>query len=106
MAVILLGLEAPLWLGSLLVLMGPGLEGDIVLIIAGALAALSLVAIFLLERAPRRAVLLGLGLQSLLFVYGLGTTFVFLQLLGLVDIAFSIVAALCLAAVAIIKAER
>jgi hypothetical protein len=111
-AVILLSLEASLGLGNMLFLVGSGvfegqnvvdqLDRDVLLIfmiMAFSPAALSLLAIFLLKRAPRAAVLVGLGLQGALVLYGLAITFVMSQPLGLVAVAMGVGTALCLGAV-------
>ena len=112
-AVILLSLEAALGLGNMLSFVGSGifegqnvldqLDRDVLLIfMIGAFspAALSLLAIFLLTRAPRAAVLVGLGLQGALVLYGFAIIFVMSQPLGLVAVAMGVGTALCLGAVA------
>jgi hypothetical protein len=100
LATILLSLEAVLWIGGMLFLVGPGIEGAIVVLVAGSLSGLSLLAIFLLSRSHGAGLAIGLGLQGLLVLYGLGVTALFWQLFGLVAVAFGVVTSLCLAAVA------
>jgi hypothetical protein len=107
-SVVLLALEASLWLGSStnFLVGGPGAAGQLFMPIFIAPMALSLLAIFLLTRATNAGIWLGLGLQGVLFLLGLAITFVMAQLLGIIPMAMAVATALCLGAVANERLQR
>jgi hypothetical protein len=90
-AVILLGLEAPMWLAGNFIFIGSGLEGGVAIAIIVALMALNFLAIRALVRPTGSRIWLGLVVQALFVIHGLAIAFVFAYIVGLVELVLAAV---------------
>lgn len=89
-----------------MVFVGLGVEGAIVLLVAGLLMGLSLLSIVRLMRSVEDGVAIGLVLQGLLGLYGLINIFALNPFVGIVDVPIAIVAAISIGQAASSRVQR